>query len=138
MVVILRRLSKVPFLKDFILLSYRERSVRLVRSRNKSVLMHDISFAFRNLNNKHDCCSIYLMKVYQNLYWYCILTHSNCKFVRPWKIPGGSSEILFPYSTLNNDSNFWIFCIKYLCNCDRICISYITIKMRMIIKIIII
>lgn len=46
------RLAKVPLPKDLMLLSYRDKSVRLERSRNKSVRMHDISFAFSNLQEE--------------------------------------------------------------------------------------
>lgn len=45
----LRKLAKVPLAKERILLSYRDSKVRLVKSLNRSVRMHDISLAFSNL-----------------------------------------------------------------------------------------
>lgn len=48
-VLMLRRLAKVPLANERILLSYRDNKVRLVKSLNRSVRMHDISLAFSNL-----------------------------------------------------------------------------------------
>lgn len=45
----LRRLAKVPLANERILLSYKDSKVRLVKSLNRSVRMHDISLAFSNL-----------------------------------------------------------------------------------------
>lgn len=45
----LRKLAKVPLANERILLSYRDNKVRLVKSLNRSVRMHDISLAFSNL-----------------------------------------------------------------------------------------
>lgn len=48
-VLMLRKLAKVPLANERILLSYRDSKVRLVKSLNRSVRMHDISLAFSNL-----------------------------------------------------------------------------------------
>lgn len=47
----LRRFAKVPLARDFMLLSYKESRVRLVKSLKRSVRMQDISLALSNLKS---------------------------------------------------------------------------------------
>jgi hypothetical protein len=77
----LRKESKLPFASDWMLLSYRDRRLKLWRSRKVSFLIHEISLAFKR---------------------------RSCKDTRPWKTPDGRSFILFPYKTKEvNAFNPW-------------------------------
>lgn len=61
--------SNVPFARDCMLLSYRDKRLKLCKSLNVSFLIHEISFAFNN---------------------------NNCRDVNPLKTPAGKSFILLP------------------------------------------
>lgn len=65
--------SNVPFASDWMLLSYNDNKLKLVKSRNESFRMHDISLAFSN---------------------------NNCNDVNPRNTFAGKSLILLPYRTL--------------------------------------
>lgn len=65
--------SNVPFASDWILLSYNDNKLKLVRSLNESFRIHEISFAFSN---------------------------SNCSDVNPRNTFVGKFLILLPYKTL--------------------------------------
>lgn len=65
--------SNVPFASDWMLLSYNDNKLKLVKSRNESFRMHDISLAFSN---------------------------NNCNDVNPRNTFAGKSLILLPYKTL--------------------------------------
>lgn len=69
--------SKVPLASDWMLLSYSDSKLRLCRSLNESLRMHEISFAFKS---------------------------SSCNEVRPRKTLAGRSLILLPYNTLENEN----------------------------------
>lgn len=66
--------SNVPFDSDWMLLSYNDNRLRLVRSLNESLRIHEISFAFSN---------------------------NNCNDDSPRKTFVGRFFILLPYKTLN-------------------------------------
>lgn len=65
--------SNVPFASDWILLSYNDNKLKLVKSLNESLRMHEISFA---------------------------LSNSNCNDVNPRNTFVGRFFILLPYKTL--------------------------------------
>lgn len=65
--------SNVPLASDWMLLSYSDNKLRLCKSLNESLRMHDISFAFKS---------------------------KSCSDVRPRKTLAGRSLILLPYKTL--------------------------------------
>lgn len=65
--------SNVPFANDWILLSYNDNKLKLLKSRNESFRMHEISLAFSS---------------------------NNCNDVNPRNTFAGKSLILLPYKTL--------------------------------------
>lgn len=71
--------SNVPFASDWILLSYNDNKLKLVKSLNESFRMHEISFAFSN---------------------------SNCNDVNPRNTFVGRFFILLPYKTLQRQIEF--------------------------------
>lgn len=73
--------SKVPLANDWMLLSYSDNRLRLCRSLNESLRMHEISLAFNS---------------------------NSCSEVSPRKTLAGRSLILFPYNTLDKKKTFLV------------------------------
>lgn len=93
---------KVPLARLWILLSYSDSSAKFSRSLKSDALMQWILLAFSNLedNNSVTRCAGAHQRDNKDV----LQTHRSSREVRPSNTPAGSSVILLPYRTLQQNS----------------------------------